>query len=232
MGFGGGEPDVTQINPNTQPVQQVGNAAGDFFSQLFGAGNPFAGGGQAMASTLGQNPQGQAVNTLTNLLGGGGVGAGQQVINAAQPIFNQNLQAGLGQLSNFAPGRFSTAAQQQGVGLAQNALQDFNLFQAQALQQGQNTEINAAQGILNPFVQALGIGAGFGNQSPIESFVQPQGPGLGGFLGNLAGTALGSFAGPLGAAAGGSLGSRLFGGGGGAFTSATPSQGFGFPAGG
>ncbi len=229
MGFGNSGPDVTSINPNTEPVQQVGNAAGDFFSQLFQSGNPFTaginGGGQALATQAGQNPQGQALQSLLGILGGGG--AGQNVINAAQPVFEQNLQSSLGQLSNFAPGRFSTAAEQQGVGLAQNALQDFNLFQQQVLQQGQQTDIAAAQGILGPFAQMLGIGAGFGAQNPIESFIQPQGPGLGGFLGQLAGGALGSFAGPLGASAGASF----FGGGPGAFTSATPVQGANFPFG-
>lgn len=221
MGFNSSDPQITTINPNTGPVQQTSSAAGNFFTDLFSQPNPFAAnpGSNAVASTLGQNPQGQAVQALSSILGGN---AGQQVVDAAQPVFNQNLQNALGMLNSSSPGRFSTAANQQGVGLAQQALQDFNLFSAQALQQGQDQQIAAAAGILNPFTSILGLGTGFAQPAPLESVVQPGGGGFGGFLGGLAGTALGSFAGPLGSTLGGRLGSSLFGGGkpgGGAFTS-------------
>lgn len=246
MGFGS-QPQVTTIDPNAGAVKQTAGAAGDFFSKLFAGGvenNPFANVGQAgLAGTarnaleiaLAQNPMQQTQETLTGLM----QGAGQQVIDAAQPVFNQNLATAQGNLNSAAPGRFSTAFTGQGIDLAQNALRDFNLFQAQTLQEGQKTQL-AAGGLLNdiansqianllgagqfglnqnlagidPFVQLLGIGAGFGRPAPMESVVQQGSGGLGGFLGTLGGGLLGSIAGPFGATVGSRLGSSLFGGGG------------------
>jgi hypothetical protein len=82
----------------------------------------------------------------------GGFEQSQKLVGAAQPIFQQNLQGALGQLSNAAPGRFSTAFAGQGGGLAQRALQDFNLFQQQATQQGLGLDLQARglaqQGVL------------------------------------------------------------------------------------
>lgn len=245
MGFDS-SPNVTTLDPNPASVNQVGNAAGDFFSQLFSGGvqnNPFLNVGQtglagqagnSLQIALAQNPMQQTQDVLSGLL----TNSGGQVVDAAQPIFQQNLQAAQGNLNSSAPGRFSTAFAGQGIGLAQNALQDFNLFQAQALQQGQQNQL-AAGGLLNeiansqinnllgagqfglaqnmagidPFVSLLGIGAGFGRPSPMENVVQPSSGGLGGFLGTVGGGLLGSIAGPFGATVGSRLGSSLFGGG-------------------
>lgn len=62
---------------------------------------------------------------------------GQNVLNAAQPLFEQNLRKAQGQLASSAPGRFSSAFVDQGQDLASQALQDFNLFSAQQMFQGE-----------------------------------------------------------------------------------------------
>ena len=200
MGFGGGSPQITTINPNTPAAQGTQNAAGDFFSQLFKGGvggNPFGGlGGQglsgqagnAMSSFLGQqNPQLQTFNQgIMNFAQGGspggiGVGAGalglpgnvnvfgnamdagQQQIAALAPLRQMQQQSALGQLSNAAGNRFSTAFNQQGIDLmsqfgAQNAAQDagiLNAGQGMNLQQAQGNQANqlGAAGLLNNFFQ-------------------------------------------------------------------------------
>jgi hypothetical protein len=73
----------------------------------------------------------------------------QALVGAAQPIFQQNLQTALGQLSSSAPNRFSTTFQAQGQGLAQRALQDFNVFAQQAMQQGLGLDLQSRQQALD-----------------------------------------------------------------------------------
>jgi hypothetical protein len=74
----------------------------------------------------------------------GGFSAGQQVVNAAQPVFNQNLQTAMTGAANRAPSLRNSAFGDQSSGLAQRALSDFNLFQQQALQQGQQLDLQHA----------------------------------------------------------------------------------------
>jgi hypothetical protein len=58
------------------------------------------------------------------------------MIGAMQPIYDRNLQQSQAALNASAPGRFGSAHTSQGIGLHQNALQDFNMFQQQAHMQG------------------------------------------------------------------------------------------------
>lgn len=194
------------FNPNGQQATDVANAINPFLQAIFGGSNPFAGNASPLqqqavgqiGSFLNQpapetRALGQAQPALQSLLGGqqsqnpfGGFSAGQQVVNAAQPVFNQNLQGALTQVANRAPSVRNAAFGDQASGLAQRALGDFNLFQQQALQQGQQLDLQHAmgnaqlsqQGMLgglgalgslsqaagqNPFARMLGAG-GLGNQ--------------------------------------------------------------------
>lgn len=96
---------------------------------------------------------------------------GQGVIDAMQPQFQQNLA-----LANQQGGRFGSA----NAVLRGNAVNDFNLLAAQAAQQGQQTQLQAANalGILgnyagqNPFQRyqgAYGIGEAQANQNDQET---------------------------------------------------------------
>ena len=137
-------PSVDQVDPNTQVAQDVQGAISPFLQNLFNnpGQNPFNTGlsgqaGEALSTFIGQT--GPEQQTFQNLEGGlldifGGAG-GESFGNAASEVSQRNLQASLGQLSNQAPGRFSSAFAGQGIGLAQRAQQDLNLLQQQFGQQ-------------------------------------------------------------------------------------------------
>lgn len=169
---------------------------GSFLSNL--VQNP-----QATSSFLGRTPNllGGAGESLLGLIGGGGLQAGQGVIDAALPGFERGLQAAQGGLSAQVSSPFSSAFAQQGIDLSSRALQDFNLFQAQQLASGQERAINAAN-ILGQLAQTeqggrLGIlGNAVNFFGPIAA-ERAQAGGAGGFLGGLLGTAAGAFGGPL-----------------------------------
>lgn len=187
------KPQTTTIDPNPKSVQPAQKGLADL---LLGASkNPAGFGGltsdlqrQAtggISQFLGQqSPEQSVFNNLQNPLmalvsqgmqGIGGFEQSQALVGAAQPIFAQNLQAALGSASNAAPGRFSTAHAAQGIGLGQKALQDFNLFQQQALQQGLGLDLQARQmaqsGILGAggLLGQLGASAG---QAPFNRMLQ------------------------------------------------------------
>ena len=140
-------PSTQSVETDSQVAQDVQGAISPFLQQLFGGGsgqvqNPLGNAltgqaGQALSTFIGQT--GPEQQTFQNLEGGlldifGGAG-GESFGNAAQEISQRNLQASLGQLSNQAPGRFSTAFTNQGIGLAQRAQQDLTLLQQQFGQQ-------------------------------------------------------------------------------------------------
>lgn len=124
---GGGQ----QVIPNLlggglQPLQQPGG----FQS------TPMQGPGTGPSMRLSeQNPEMETFELGKSILGGQ-QNPGQGVMQALQPVFNQNLQQGLGQLRSAAPSVFGTGFAGQGVDLTSRALNDFNLLAAQALQQG------------------------------------------------------------------------------------------------
>lgn len=193
--------DVTQFR--TQTIQPF--LEGIFRQPTSPQGNPFA----QMAA---QQPEQQVLQSqfdaLSGLSQGGGLGAAQQVIGAAQPVFNHNLQQAGAEFMSQAPSTFNTSA---GAGLGNlqaRALQDFNLFAGQALQQGQQTGIDAAQTLgglgqaaggaqqrfINPTLQLMLGGMGMAQPMPADVASQP------GLFGQLLGAA-GSIGG--GMAAGG-----------------------------
>lgn len=152
-------PTTTSINPTAGAFQglPIGSAINPLPGQAAGLSTAATAGLQNFLATGG--------------MGGPGVSAGQSVINAAQPIFMQNMQRALGQLQSSAPGRYGTAFTGQGIGLQQRALQDFNLFQQQALQQGMQTDLQALLGAgaqSNNLLSLL-----MGTQQPIETIVGP-----------------------------------------------------------
>jgi len=127
---------IDTFNPNPPQIQDLQDIISPFLQQFFQdpSQNPFGNAltGQAtnaISGFLGNNPEQQVFNQLQEgLLGIFGGPGGQSFGEAAQTISQRNLQQSLGQLSNQAPGRFSTAFTGQGIGLAQVAQQDLNLL--------------------------------------------------------------------------------------------------------
>lgn len=119
------------------------------------------------------SPEQRALDTsmpaLQNILGGR---PGQGVIDALQPSFERNLAA-----ANQQGGRFSSG----NAILRSRAVDDFNLLGAQAAQQGQNTQLQAAQMLAllsgqagqNPFQRAVGA-YGVGQQEAGQADIETQ----------------------------------------------------------
>jgi hypothetical protein len=170
---------------------QPGTGAFDFFAPSGRrggtpaqfTGNPFA---QFLTGQPEQLALEQISPELLALIQGGGVGAAQQVIGAAQPIFAENLARALGLAGAAAPTAGSSALALQGADISSQGLRDFNLFQAEALRQGQQTALQAGglfgqlaqaaggaqQRFINPTLQLLLAGMGFG-QPRTAATVQP-----------------------------------------------------------
>jgi len=119
-----------------------------------------------------QSPEARALGQLSGpLLGIANQNSGQGIIDALQPGFEQNLA-----LANQQGGRFSSG----NLRLRGQALDDFNLLSNQALQQGQQNQINASQilGMLSGqagqadfgrLLQQFGIGTQEAQQGDIET---------------------------------------------------------------
>lgn len=203
MGLGT-EPTTTTVDPTPAAIRPLQGQAAGFLGSLFQqpGQSPFAAltsplQGQAVGNIsnfLNQPaPEITALNAvqpgLTQLAAGGlqnpflpqgqeGFQQGQQLVGAAQPVFQQNLNEALTTLTQRAPSLRNTAFGGEAGGLAQQALQDFNLFQQQALQQGQALDLQAQQQALNFMLggagqqigaaQALGGLAGQAGQAPFQ----------------------------------------------------------------
>lgn len=181
-------PSIDQVDPNTQVAQDVQGSISPFLQNLFSTANQgLAGGGNPLATFIGQ--QGPEQQTFDNLQGGlldiFGGDSGQSFGNAASEISQRNLQASLGQLSSAAPGRFSTAFTNQGIGLAQRAQQDLTLLQQQFGQQDIANRLGAG-GLLGTLaggagqaqlgqqqqlLQLLLGGLGFAQPAPLDTIV-------------------------------------------------------------
>lgn len=72
---------------------------------------------------------------------------GQGVLDAATPIFNRNLQQGADILRQSGP-RFNSNTERLVANQGQQALQDFNLFSQQVMQEGVNQQLTGA-GLVN-----------------------------------------------------------------------------------
>lgn len=78
---------------------------------------------------------------------------GMDVVNAANPIFQQNLGDALSRQRQFGGPRFAAESGRQSRELEQRSLQDFNLFQQQVMEAGRQRQLQAA-GVLG------GLGGG------------------------------------------------------------------------
>lgn len=90
----------------------------------------------------------------------GAMNPAYQQLAAMQPIFQRNLASANATLGAQAPGRFSSAFVREGTDLNSQALQDYNLFAAQALQQGQQLQLAERQANMNFMLGARGISQG------------------------------------------------------------------------
>jgi len=83
-----------------------------------------------------------SLQELQSMLGGL---PGGQVVSSALPVFQRNLGESLARQRDVGP-RFASAAQREARTLEQQGLQDFNLFAAQALEQGRQRQLNEILG--------------------------------------------------------------------------------------
>lgn len=133
-------------------VPMLGGGSNTFSS------TPLQGMGTGPAARLAeQNPEMQTFDLAKGILGGQ-QNPGQGVVNAMQPVFQQNLQSSLGQLRNFAPSVFNSQTGLEGANIGQRALNDFNVVAAQALQQGVSQQ-QQGLGILGQLAGQAGNGA-------------------------------------------------------------------------
>lgn len=134
-----------------------------------------------------------AGSALANIIQGG-----QGVLNAAQPLFQRNLEFALRANREFGgPSRFNAAVARQGGELSQRALGDFNLFSQQVLESGANRQLQALLGGLSgasafalgqeqnrlPLIQQL-LGQNFG--ASVGAPIITQGPSAFDVFGQLA----------------------------------------------
>ena len=92
---------------------------------------------------------------------------GMDVVNAANPIFQQNLTDALARQRQFGGPRFAAESGRQSRELEQRSLQDFNLFQQQVFEAGRQRQLQAA-GVLGALgggadTSRLGVTQGAGN---------------------------------------------------------------------
>ena len=173
---------TAQVFDSTNPIiRQLAGQQAQFLSGVFGGNNPFAPLQSPLTGVAAQGIQGAigapqaGANTIQSAIpflqawasgqglqnpfsGMGATNPGQAVVDAAQPIFARNLQTANTQLANMAPGRFSSAFVQQGQDLNSQAINDFNLFTANALQQGQALQNQQQSQALNFILGAQGLG--------------------------------------------------------------------------
>lgn len=220
-------PSTKRLNPASQPtLTQPGL---DLLGSIFGGGGAPQGGntfrqfvGQGflhrnvnpLAAPPQMAPGGDVLSRMEGVFGSpikGGFDqfGGEATVKAYQPLFQRNLADAIAAQRESGP-RFSSGQDLLGMQTSQRALQDFNAFAQNVLQQGQQTKLQAMLGagqqqgqLLQQLLGALFTGGGI-NAAPIYQ----QTPGFGQQLLGLAGTIGGGIAG-----AGGF--NPLFGGGGG-----------------
>lgn len=137
-------PSTTRENINSAPLPGLTNPLQNLLQGFLQSGQLPQGMGQP------SDLQRQSSNAFGNLLNQGNPGTG--VIDAAQPVFQRNLQLGADTLRQAGP-RFNSNTERLIGNQGNQAMQDFNLFQQNVLQQGQQQQL------------ANLVGAGnFGNQ--------------------------------------------------------------------
>lgn len=90
----------------------------------------------------------------------GAVNQALSTLQAATPIFDRNLKQANTNLATTAPGRFSSAIAAEGSDLNSRALQDFNLFANEALQQGMQLQQQGQDSVLNFLLGARNLQQG------------------------------------------------------------------------
>lgn len=153
---GGPTANMTMMQP------QQGAAAPGATGQFQATANQGPGTG-SIQQLLMQNPEMDAFNASKNILMGqngilGSGGGGQGVLNALQPLFQQNLRFGLNELTNRVPSVRNSGAAIEGADLTSRAMNDFNLMGAQAMQQGQQNTLGGL-GMLGQLAGQAGNGA-------------------------------------------------------------------------
>ncbi len=228
-------PKTTRLDPASQPsLTGPGlNLLQSIFGPQGGAGSTNFGAGPSMQQRTGlgafgtllrqQNPLGappqmgapgapgsDILSRLGNVFGSpiqGGFDqfSGQANLDAYQPIFQRGLQDAIALNREQGP-RFASGQGLLGMQTTQRALQDYNSFAQNVLQQGQATKLQAMLGagqqqgqLLQQLLAALFTGGGI-NAAPIYQ----QTPGLGQQLLSLGGTLGGALLGGAGGAAAGS----------------------------
>ncbi len=160
-------PSINQVDPNTPTAQGVQSGFADLLGELMGGFDVGSGGASdlqrmgtdAIGALLNANPEQQVLDQLSpGLMDIFGRNTAEAVGEAAFPLFQRSLQEGIGTLASSAPSRFSTAFDQQGIGLGQRAIQDFNLLTQQAFQQNVGNQLGAA-GLLGTLAGQAGEGA-------------------------------------------------------------------------
>lgn len=131
-----------QSNPYTSQMGVQGYAPN---MQMQGAGNVSATSNPFQELQFGRVTPGNAMSSFSGVGGElrnpyalqGFENPGMNAVNAARPVFEQNLRSANTQLANAAPGRFSSAFVDQGIDLNSRAVNDFNMFAGQQLMQGE-----------------------------------------------------------------------------------------------
>lgn len=87
--------------------------------------------------------------------------SGQGILNAAQPIFQRNLQLAADTLRQAGP-RFASNTERLVREQGERSLQDFNLFAQQAMQSGREQQLAALAGLTQGQLGAFGTLGNFG----------------------------------------------------------------------
>ena len=131
-------PSVQRENVSTAPIESLGNPTAQFLQALLQ--NPAqAFQGLAQPSDLQRQVAASFQSILQNRA------PGQDVITAALPGFQENLQRGADVLRQSGP-RFASNTERLVGEQGRQSLQDFNLFQQQVLEAGQNRQLQALLG--------------------------------------------------------------------------------------
>lgn len=139
--------DTNREDVNTAPIEGLTPDVTQFLQGIFQ--NPQ----QQLQQFLPRSPQNQAIESQFLRMSGLSP-SGQQlenfmpgadVVNAARPIFERNLQQGADTLRQSGP-RFASNTERLVGEQGQRAMQDFNLFSQQVFESGRNRQLQALMG--------------------------------------------------------------------------------------
>lgn len=136
-------PSTNREEVNTAPIQELTPEVTQFLQNILQ--NP-----QSVNNLLPQTEQARAIESQFLRLSGAGPNAmgsvpGQDILDAASPIFERNLQRSSDLLRQSGP-RFASNTERLVAEQGTQAVQDFNLFSQQVLEQGRNRQLQALLG--------------------------------------------------------------------------------------